>query len=521
MASDTSRQSSRRKPTRRAAARPTSKIDSHYSKLSRTSTAESVRRERRSSMRDQEGWTDDVQRSARDGRRQADGRDEHRRTEQAAGYQSLTSGARQRVYGNRRPRPQQAGNATSLMVGLVVIVGFVLGAVMFWTHRTVVLDVNGSRQKIRVNSTLEQLFDEALIKTTPGNYVSVGGNVLEEQGGYTFSVMVDGNELSPKATNEYRVHGGEQITFSDGGDRMEKYDVTYRETQPKLVFEGSWGSVSYIKQWGQVGRQEVRTGRESGETADGDWVEELKDCIVMTKNVAPKDNQKLVALTFDDGPAATYTDEYLRILEEHGAKATFFNLSENQTEYPEIAQKVAASGNQICSHTFRHQQLSTLSQEDLLYEINSARETILATTGIDTTIIRPPYGDFTHNSWLLSQGTISASVIWNQDSLDWSLPGVEVIVEDALSGVQPGSIILMHDGGGDRSQDLEALPQIIERLQQDGYTLVTLSDLLASDPEIPAEIAAGNATMPEGAVWPTEIAGAETGTGEAEAQEAA
>ena len=63
----------------------------------------------------------------------------------------------------------------------------------------------------------------------------------------------------------------------------------------------------------------------------------------------------------------------------------------------------------------------------------------------------------------------------------------------------------MHDGGGDRSQDLDALPQIIERLQADGYQLVTLSELMASDPQIPAEVAAGNASMPEGAVWPTEI----------------
>ena len=120
-------------------------------------------------------------------------------------------------------------------------------------------------------------------------------------------------------------------------------------------------------------------------------------------------------------------------------------------------------------------------------------------------MIRPPYGDFNQNCWLLSGGTISASVIWNQDSLDWSLPGSDAIVQNALAGVQSGSVILMHDGGGDRSQDLDALPQIIERLQADGYQLVTLSELMASDPDIPSEVAAGNASMPEGALWPTEI----------------
>ncbi len=513
MATENNRRPTRRKPTKRAARRRTTKIDAHYSKLTRTSTLESTRRNRR-----ERSTTTRADARGRGNTRRGSnaGRETHARNEglqqeplvqqQAYGYQSLSSGSRERVYGNRGPSQQQGGNTVSLVVGIVVIVGFVLGAVLFWTNRTVAVTVNGSREKIRVNSSLGKLYDQALIRTTPGNFVSVGGNVIEEQAGYTYTVAVDGSELSQADSGTYRIHGGEQITFSDGGDRMEEYDVTYRETQPKLVFEGNYGSVSFVKQWGQVGKQEVRTGRDSGETADGDWVEELKDCIVATKNIAPEGDQKLVAITFDDGPAATYTEEYLRILEEHGAKATFFNLSENETVYPEIAQKVAASGNQLCSHTYQHQQLSSLSQEDLLFEINSAHDTILNTTGVDTTIIRPPYGDFTHDCWLLSQGCISASVIWNQDSLDWSLPGVEVIVEDALSGVQPGSIILMHDGGGDRSQDLEALPQIIERLQADGYTLVTISELMASDPDIPAEIAAGNATMPAGAVWPTEMA---------------
>lgn len=100
---------------------------------------------------------------------------------------------------------------------------------------------------------------------------------------------------------------------------------------------------------------------------------------------------------------------------------------------------------------------------------------------------------------------MSVSVLWNQDSLDWELPGVEAIVGKALNSIQPGSIILMHDGGGNRDQDVEALPQIIEQLQGAGYRLVTLSELLASDPDIPADIAGGNAQMPEGAVWPTEI----------------
>lgn len=122
-----------------------------------------------------------------------------------------------------------------------------------------------------------------------------------------------------------------------------------------------------------------------------------------------------------------------------------------------------------------------------------------------TTVIRPPYGDFKQRTWLESGGLMSLSVLWTQDTLDWKRPGASTIVDNALAGIGPGSIILMHDGGGNREQDVQALPTIIERLQADGYKLVTVDELLASDPNVPQDIASGNATLPEGCVWPTEL----------------
>ena len=99
-------------------------------------------------------------------------------------------------------------------------------------------------------------------------------------------------------------------------------------------------------------------------------------------------------------------------------------------------------------------------------------------------------------------------MIWHLDSLDWELPGVDKIVENSTNGAWSGAIILMHDGGGNRDQDLEALPKILQKLSAQGYEFVTLSELMALDSRIPAEVAAGTATMPEGAVWPTEMAAA-------------
>ena len=84
-------------------------------------------------------------------------------------------------------------------------------------------------------------------------------------------------------------------------------------------------------------------------------------------------------------------------------------------------------------------------------------------------------------------------------------PGVDAIVQNCVSGIQPGYVILMHDGGGNRDQDLEALPKIIDQLHEQGYEFVTISELMASDDSIPDEACSGDATMPTDAVWPTEV----------------
>ena len=484
MALDSTRSSQRRKPTRRETHEETT-VDPHYSKLTRKSGAtartadEQARRERAAQVMSSTPHA-------------------------ATGFETLSSDTRRNVYGRRDPRKRK-GNAAGAIIGLLVVAAFIGGGVFFWMHRSVNLTVDGKLQKIQIGSTLDEVFSQAKPDTTPGNYVSVTGEVIIEGKGYPYTATLDGKSLSRKKIESFRVKGGETLEFGDGNDRTEEYDVDYREVQPKLVFEGSWGSVSFVKQWGKVGKQEIRHGKESGQTADGDWVEELKDCVIRTKNIEPEGGQKLVALTFDDGPADNYTQSYLDILASKGAKGTFFNLAENVEYYPRIAERVVDAGHQICSHTNRHLDLTTLGQDEFLDEVSSARTIIKDATGVDTTIIRPPYGSFNRQNWLMSQGTVCASVIWNQDSLDWSLPGVDTIVQNSLADMTTGSIILMHDGGGDRSQDVEALPTLIDELQSRGYRLVTLRELLASDPEVPTEIAEGNATMPEGCVWPTEI----------------
>ena len=410
--------------------------------------------------------------------------------------------------GGRRGGPAFELPSLSTLVGAAVVVVVVVAAVVAWNTRSVDIKLNGSTMSVRVGSTLADIIKEKRLSPTAGDLVSVGGKVLAQGEGYSYSASVNGSDLAIDELDGYKAADGDDLTIGDGADRCEDYDVEIEEEQPKLEMGGdAWGNITYISQWPQVGKREVRRGKTSGETAEGDVIQETKNCVVTVHQVKPDDDsKKLIALTFDDGPAATYTEKYIEILNRYGIHATFFNLGQNIEEYPELCKKIIESGNELMSHTYQHQQLSTLESAALQSEFSSAFDTISQVAGVQTTSFRPPYGDFKESTWLKSGGLASLSVLWNLDSEDWRMPGVETIVSNSTKNAFSGSIILMHDGGGDRSQDVEALPQIIETLQSEGYTFVTVGELLKSDSSIPEDIASGYAPMPSDSVWPTEIA---------------
>ena len=419
-------------------------------------------------------------------------------------YQSLSSSARQQVYRGRNPKRRKSRNIFPFVLVSLIVVGMVGGAIFWWNNRLVQVRVNGDETRVRIGASIEEVRRSCNIEPTPGNYVTVKGNLITEGAGWPYSAEVEGKNLHGKAFDNYRVRGGEYITIGDGADKTEPYDVEIVKVQPKLKFKGETGAISYISRWGRVGKREIRTGRESGEVDKSHWKLRVKHCYVKTLNPKPTDGRKLVALTFDDGPSE-YTQSYLDILAEKNVKATFFCLGESVELFPAEAQAIIAYGHQLANHSYSHQQLTALGGDDLRSELSKGFSVIADTTGVKTTVIRPPYGDFSQSCWFESQGLISVSVLWNQDSLDWEMPGVDAIVQNSLSHMESGSIILMHDGGGDRSQDLEALPQIIDRWREEGFEFVTINELLAAS-DIPEKIATGKATLPKNRVWPTKMA---------------
>ena len=412
------------------------------------------------------------------------------------------------VYSARRKKSSR-GAVGFTIVGLLAVAAVVGGGVLLWLNRTVSVKVDGSLVSVRADATLADIAEAEQISVTPGNLVSVGGNLITEGAGAAFSATVNGKEFDAEQLESFRAQGNEEIVFGDGADVTEASHEEEREIQPKMEPYERIGAITYVAQWPKPGKAVYTVGDTSGESVLKEETEPVQNLVIESINPEPEDGSKVIALTFDDGPSA-YTQRYLDILNKYGIKATFFCLGPAAEKNPDLIKAIKDQGSQVASHTKSHgDPLSTVSADTLHTELADAFESIEAAGGGATTVIRPPYGDFDNDTWLRSNGGLSASVIWNLDSEDWKLPGVDAIVSNCTNGAYSGAIILMHDGGGNRDQDLEALPRIIENLQDRGYKFVTINELMAMDGRIPEEVASGNATMPEGCVWPTEMVEAE------------
>jgi peptidoglycan-N-acetylglucosamine deacetylase len=188
-----------------------------------------------------------------------------------------------------------------------------------------------------------------------------------------------------------------------------------------------------------------------------------------------------VALTFDDGPGQ-FTGAILRILRRSHTPATFFVIGRLARAYRQLVATEARDGFEVGDHTETHPFLSELSGAEQAAEIRDAALEIHRAGAPYPRLFRPPYGSFNAATLGILRAERMLIVLWSVDTSDYARPGVTRIMYTALSGARPGAIILMHDGGGDRSQTVAALPRVITRLRQRGFRLMTLSQLVAADP---------------------------------------
>ena len=185
-----------------------------------------------------------------------------------------------------------------------------------------------------------------------------------------------------------------------------------------------------------------------------------------------------IALTFDDGPNPFYTPQILAILERYKIKATFFCVGWLVENYPDLVRQEQKAGHVVGNHTWSHPYLSRLSEPEIVTQLTRTSDAIQRVTGVRPTFFRPPFGDFGSAALTRVYHLGLITVLWNDSPADWLRQGVDVILNRTLTRAGNGAIILLHDGGGDRSQTVAALPFIIEGLQQRGFQLVSLQQLI-------------------------------------------
>ena len=186
-----------------------------------------------------------------------------------------------------------------------------------------------------------------------------------------------------------------------------------------------------------------------------------------------QDGPKVVALTIDDGPSPIYTPQILRILHQYGITASFSMIGLNAAAFPGIAREVAAAGHMIVNHTWNHDNLGRMKAAAVGDEISRATDAIHAATGKHPSMFRAPYGVWSPVVFSYCAQAGLAPLDWSVDPRDWSRPGVRAIVRNIESDTRTGSIILEHDGGGNRSQTVAALKIWLPRLLDEGYQFTT------------------------------------------------
>ena len=402
--------------------------------------------------------------------------------------ESSDFGAERYLSAQRTRRKPSGSLRNKLIAGAVAVAVVAIGIFAFTTwdaNKAVSVTINGQQQTIEGQQrTIEGLLDTNTVSVTPGNYVAVDGSVMREGEGTRATATINGQGTEDFST---RLNEGDDISLTNGSDITEEYtEGEPQALQPTLEVQGT-GAVHLYTQKGEPGEKVVRTGNESGKTAEVTTKEPVNG-VVQYYNVNTN-GDKVIALTFDDGPWDTSTAAILDTLKEYDAKATFFTVGQKISGHEDLLQRAANEGHEIGTHTWDHAEgsgqgvsLILMSSDERKQEVEKGLQAIKDATGQDASLMfRSPGGNFDASVASDLSNLIDAEIGWNIDTGDWQKPGVDTIAQ-RIESASPGEIILMHDGGGDRSETVAALKQALPKLKEEGYRFMTVSELINSYP---------------------------------------
>ena len=366
----------------------------------------------------------------------------------------------------RNSWPAPHGIAALLLAAALLAVG-----AGFAPHTDITVD--GVAVAVPARSTLGSLRRAGIIDAAPGRLLAVDGTVLKIAGGQTPQMHRNGTLVA----ETQRVFGGDVIVTTGGVDRVEPSGLLREPIQFETRIEGK-GPVMMLAQPGSVGVRQVTRGRVSGVRTEGRIILPASDMVV--KRTVPRPSEKLVALTFDDGPRAGQTDKILDILHREGIHATFFMLGGSVKNAPSLAKRVADEGHLLGTHTLGHKLLTREVPAEVNHQITAGVGAVRSATGRQPVWFRPPYGAIDADVWKQTRALRLKVALWDIDTEDWKRPGADSIISSVEGNARAGSIILMHDGGPDRTQTVAALPVIIRNLKARGFVFVTLEELDAA-----------------------------------------
>jgi peptidoglycan/xylan/chitin deacetylase (PgdA/CDA1 family) len=335
---------------------------------------------------------------------------------------------------------------------VLVAAGFLFGVVIFPSEVKVSLD--GQSYRVPKGSTLAELLTIAHLHARPGSLLDVDGIAIRAAA-TRGRVLLNGRERSPSTI----LHSGNRVLVIDGADTKEALSHIVRRVgrdiaDPQFRLEKLPGTETIT-----IGTYSRKVAGVEFEAAGG-----------------PGKPEKSVALTFDDGPSPL-TPHILAVLKEYKVRATFFLVGVQVQKYPELVRKEKKARMALGNHSWSHPTrppFARLSDEKARDEIERAQQ-VIEDAGGKPHLFRPPGGSFSDKTTKMVKKHHLRTVLWSVDPQDWRHGrSASTIASLVLSHVRPGSIIVMHDGGGNVANTIAALPAIIKGIRAKGLHLVTL-----------------------------------------------
>ncbi len=353
-----------------------------------------------------------------------------------------------------------------VLLGLAAL-ALVVGLPAFQGMR---VTVDGVQHRLPPALTASDAVVSGLVSSSPGDLVDVGGKVLSQGGGLPPILVRNGERLSSAEVLEH----GDRLVSVSGSDLLEARSETASPIPLKVEYRGD-GPLEDVVQQGHDGLLVTRTGELSGKIANVQ-VEVAAVSTVIERRL-PRRGDKVVALTFDDGPVPGATEEILDMLEREDVPATFFVVGNLAHRYHGIVKRTVEEGHQVENHSYSHRILTRADEKLAHRELVACQNEIQKLTGRKPRWFRPPGGKASDEVYEKAKERKMFVIGWDVDPQDWRRPEPKDLARETIAAVQPGSVVLLHDGGGDRSATIAALPTIIRELKKRGYIFLTLDEM--------------------------------------------